>query len=135
MRGARSSLAVENRRGRCAVIWEIEAIYSEIHEKIAQVFLEISTMETTDTGFLHGLLRRLQESMSGQEQFHVLHQHFGEVGPASKALLLSTYAKLANLYPECRELVTPVIEYTLFPILMFGFVLNVQFSLGSCSFA
>lgn len=49
-----------------------------------------------------------QENMSGQGQFHVLHQHFMEVGPASKALLLSTYAKLANLYPECRELVTPV---------------------------
>lgn len=49
-----------------------------------------------------------QESMSGQAQFHVLHQHLAEVGPASKALLLSTYAKLANLYPECRELVTPV---------------------------
>lgn len=46
--------------------------------------------------------------MSGQDQFHVLHQHFMEVGPAAKALLLSTYAKLANLYPECRELVTPV---------------------------
>ncbi|CAM9208245.1 unnamed protein product, partial [Scytosiphon promiscuus] len=51
-----------------------------------------------------------QENMSGQDQFHVLHQHFMEVGPASKALLLSTYAKLANLYPECRELVTPVFE-------------------------
>lgn len=49
-----------------------------------------------------------QESMSGQDQFHVLHQHFMEVGPAAKALLLSTYAKLANLYPDCRELVTPV---------------------------
>ena len=46
--------------------------------------------------------------MSGQDQFRVLHQHFMDVGPAAKALLLSTYAKLANLYPECRELVTPV---------------------------
>ncbi|CAM9231402.1 unnamed protein product, partial [Ectocarpus sp. 13 AM-2016] len=51
-----------------------------------------------------------QDEMSGQDQFHVLHQHFMEVGPAAKALLLSTYAKLANLYPECRELVTPVFE-------------------------
>ncbi|CBJ29344.1 Coatomer protein complex, alpha sub-unit [Ectocarpus siliculosus] len=51
-----------------------------------------------------------QDKMSGQDQFHVLHQHFMEVGPAAKALLLSTYAKLANLYPECRELVTPVFE-------------------------
>ncbi|CAM9271765.1 unnamed protein product, partial [Discosporangium mesarthrocarpum] len=51
-----------------------------------------------------------QEGMSGQAQFHVLHQHFSHVGPASKALLLSTYAKIANLYPECQELVTPVFE-------------------------
>ncbi|CAN0535259.1 unnamed protein product, partial [Laminaria digitata] len=49
-----------------------------------------------------------QENMSGQDQFRVLHQHFMVVGAATKALLLSTYAKLANLYPECREQVTPV---------------------------
>ena len=48
--------------------------------------------------------------MSGQDQFHVLHQHLFDVGPAAKALLLSTYVKLANLYPECQDLVTPVRE-------------------------
>ncbi|CAM9930764.1 unnamed protein product, partial [Sphacelaria rigidula] len=51
-----------------------------------------------------------QEHKSGEDQFHVLHQHFADAGPAAKALLLSTYAKLANLYPECRDLVTPVFE-------------------------
>ena len=56
--------------------------------------------------------------MSGQDQFHVLHQHFMEVGPAAKALLLSTYAKLANLYPECRELVTPVRLFVLLNVVM-----------------
>lgn len=52
--------------------------------------------------------------MSGQDQFRVLHQHFMAVGAATKALLLSTYAKLANLYPECREQVTPVSMPALF---------------------
>lgn len=55
-----------------------------------------------------GFLFWFQENKSGEDQFHVLHQHFADAGPAAKALLLSTYAKLANLYPECRDLVTPV---------------------------
>jgi AP-2 complex subunit alpha len=48
--------------------------------------------------------------MGGASQFAVLHQHWADSTPATRALLLSTYAKLANLYPECRALVTPVFE-------------------------
>lgn len=49
-----------------------------------------------------------QEGMSGVDQFHTLHRHFLEAKPATRALLLSTYVKLGNLYPECRGLVEPV---------------------------
>lgn len=55
----------------------------------------------------HGVSTQ-QEGMSGQDQFEALHRHFPSVSTACKALLLSTYVKLANLYPECQELVTPV---------------------------
>jgi hypothetical protein len=51
-----------------------------------------------------------QEGMGGDAQFAALHQHWGAAPAATRALLLSTYAKLANLYPECRALVTPVFD-------------------------
>jgi len=40
----------------------------------------------------------------------VLQKHFGGTSARTKALLLSTYAKLENLYPEVRPLVQPVFE-------------------------
>lgn len=49
-----------------------------------------------------------KEGMSGTDQFNALHAHFLQVSPATRALLLSTYVKLANLYPECKDLVNPV---------------------------
>mmetsp|Transcript_20307 Transcript_20307/g.46068 ORF Transcript_20307/g.46068 Transcript_20307/m.46068 type:complete len:985 (-) Transcript_20307:533-3487(-) len=55
-----------------------------------------------------GFLIAEQPGMSGEEQFGVLHQHWPVVGRMTKAILISTYAKLANLYEECRPLVTPV---------------------------
>ena len=55
-----------------------------------------------------GFLIAERAGMSGEEQFHVLHQHWFNVGTSTKSILISTYAKLANLYEECRPLVAPV---------------------------
>jgi AP-2 complex subunit alpha len=46
--------------------------------------------------------------MSGEEQFRILHQHWATSDQQTRAILVSTYAKLANLYEECRPLVAPV---------------------------
>ena len=55
-----------------------------------------------------GFLIAERPGMSGEDQFHVLHQHWFNVDSKTKAILISTYAKLANLYEECRPLVAPV---------------------------
>eukprot|EP00571_Detonula_confervacea_P014705 CAMPEP_0172297618 /NCGR_PEP_ID=MMETSP1058-20130122/569_1 /TAXON_ID=83371 /ORGANISM="Detonula confervacea, Strain CCMP 353" /LENGTH=1006 /DNA_ID=CAMNT_0013006787 /DNA_START=1496 /DNA_END=4516 /DNA_ORIENTATION=+ len=55
-----------------------------------------------------GFLIAERPGMSGEEQFHVLHQHWFNVSTKTRAILVSTYAKLANLYEECRPLVAPV---------------------------
>jgi AP-2 complex subunit alpha len=48
--------------------------------------------------------------VGGAQQFAALHQHFSKCAPASKCILLSTYAKLQNLYPELRPIVQPIFE-------------------------
>jgi AP-2 complex subunit alpha len=48
--------------------------------------------------------------VSGLEQFAVLHQHFPKVSTNTKCLMLSTYVKIQNLYPELRSQVLPVFE-------------------------
>jgi len=55
-----------------------------------------------------GFLIAERAGMSGEEQFQVLHQHWFNVDTKTRAILISTYAKLANLYEECRPLVAPV---------------------------
>lgn len=45
---------------------------------------------------------------TGPEQFRTLHQHFARMGAPTKALLLSTYAKLLNLYPELKPAIESV---------------------------
>jgi AP-2 complex subunit alpha len=55
-----------------------------------------------------GFLIAERPGMSGEDQFHVLHQHWFIVGSKTRAILTTTYAKLANLYEECRPLVAPV---------------------------
>jgi AP-2 complex subunit alpha len=55
-----------------------------------------------------GFLIAERPGMSGDEQFRVLHQHWFTVDTGTRAILISTYAKLANLYEECRPLVAPV---------------------------
>lgn len=41
--------------------------------------------------------------IAGVQQFAVLHQHFPRVTPATKCILLSTYAKMQHLYPELKD--------------------------------
>lgn len=55
-----------------------------------------------------GFLIAERPGMSGEEQFRILHQHWATSDEKTRAILISTYAKLANLYEECRPLVAPV---------------------------
>ena len=55
-----------------------------------------------------GFLVAERPGMSGEYQFRVLHQHWATVSPQTKVIMVSTYAKLANLYEECRPLVAPI---------------------------
>jgi len=55
-----------------------------------------------------GFLIAERPGMSGEEQFRILHQHWATCSHQTRAILVSTYAKLANLYEECRPLVAPV---------------------------
>lgn len=55
-----------------------------------------------------GFLIAERPGMSGEEQFRILHQHWQNADDTTRAILISTYAKLANLYEECRPLVAPV---------------------------
>jgi AP-2 complex subunit alpha len=55
-----------------------------------------------------GFLIAERPGMSGEEQFRILHQHWATSENHTRAILLTAYAKLANLYEECRPLVAPV---------------------------
>jgi len=55
-----------------------------------------------------GFLVAERPGMSGEEQFRILHQHWHISNAETRGILISTYAKLANLYEECRPLVAPV---------------------------
>lgn len=49
-------------------------------------------------------------TVSGAEQFEALRQHMGRVSDATKALLLSSFAKMHNLYPELGPAVREVLS-------------------------
>ena len=46
--------------------------------------------------------------MGGYDQFTALHQHFGKCGVKTQAILLTSYAKLLNLYPETKDVISDV---------------------------
>ena len=48
--------------------------------------------------------------MSGYDQFHALHQHFPSVSLKTKAILLTTYVKMFNLYPDIRDTISAVFQ-------------------------
>lgn len=49
-------------------------------------------------------------AIAGAQQFAAIHQHFMKCGTAAKCILLSTYCKMQNLYPELRPAITPIFE-------------------------
>ena len=51
-----------------------------------------------------------KEEMGGYEQFIALQQHYGQVSPKSKALLLTSYVKLMNLYPALKDMICEVLR-------------------------
>lgn len=48
------------------------------------------------------------QPISGAQQFAVLHQHFPKCSASTRALLLSSYAKMANLYTELTSTLEPI---------------------------
>lgn len=46
--------------------------------------------------------------MSGLDQFSALQHHFPRMSDRVQALILTSYAKLINLYPDCRQPITEV---------------------------
>ncbi len=49
--------------------------------------------------------------MIREEQFGVLHQHCSTVDVQMRAILISTYAELANFYEKYQSLVAPVFAH------------------------
>ena len=49
-------------------------------------------------------------AITGAQQFAAVHQHFTKCGPVTKCILLSTYCKLQNLYPELLPAIRPIFE-------------------------
>lgn len=50
------------------------------------------------------------DPVSGDDQFNALITHFDDVGNSSKAILLHTFGKMINLYPEQAELLKEAIK-------------------------
>jgi AP-2 complex subunit alpha len=48
--------------------------------------------------------------MSGYDQFVALQQHFARCQVKTCALLLTSYAKIMNLYPDCKDIVMDVFQ-------------------------
>ena len=49
-----------------------------------------------------------KEGMSGYDQFAALHQHFHRCSVKVCALLLTSYVKIMNLYPDCKDIIMEV---------------------------
>lgn len=50
----------------------------------------------------------IAESYSGKQLFEVIHKHFHTASPRTKALLLSSYVKLCNSFPDLKVTITNV---------------------------
>ena len=59
-------------------------------------------------GYILGEFGHLLENVSGKQQFDALHKHFQSASVETKALLLSTFMKFVNLYPE--ELLEEIVD-------------------------
>jgi AP-2 complex subunit alpha len=60
--------------------------------------------------YLLGEYADLLPSISPIELFRMLHRHFGIAPISTKSMLLTSYAKLTNLFPEIRQDVVRVLE-------------------------
>jgi len=49
-------------------------------------------------------------AIAGAQQFAALHQHFTKCTNATKCILLSSYCKMQNLYPELLPAIRPIFE-------------------------
>ena len=77
-----------------------EAIFKVLEgEKVHETAICVGGYILGEFGYLIA-----EEPGRGQDiQFHNLHKHFPNVSASTKALLLSTYIKFENLYPEMKE--------------------------------
>src|SRR5690606_2494893 len=55
-----------------------------------------------------GFLTAEQPGRSGAEQFNALHQDFTSVSAKARSLLLSSYVKLNDNFPELTPMIQPV---------------------------
>jgi AP-2 complex subunit alpha len=91
--------------------------HPDTHEHAAQKLLEsVQSKYCHDTALVLAsyLLGEIgvnicdRPGMSGYDQFAALHQHFLLASSRSQAILLTTYMKLYNLYPDVRELISDI---------------------------
>ena len=91
--------------------------YVEVHEYAAQKMLEsvqnkfCHEVAVALSGYLLGEVGVNiceKPGMGGYDQFTALHQHFGKCGVKTQAILLTSYAKLLNLYPETKDVISDV---------------------------
>ena len=50
--------------------------------------------------------------VAGYDQFAALHQHYSSSSLKTQAMLLTCYAKIANMYPDTREMISDLFEKT-----------------------
>lgn len=93
------------------IVTNNEQLQQYAAQEVYNLILEPPVHETMVkvAGYILGEFGHLIE-VEGKDQFHQLHKHFNMVTPTTKAMLLSTYMKLANLYEEVGPIVTPVFK-------------------------
>ena len=98
---------------------QIVTNHQEVHDYAAEKMLESVQSKwchetcVTLAGYLLGEIGVNiceKPGMGGYDQFSALHQHFPMVSTKSQAILLTTYMKLLNLYPETCGDITNVFE-------------------------
>jgi AP-2 complex subunit alpha len=90
---------------------------TEVHEYAAQKMLEsvqnkfCHEVAVALAGYLLGevgvnICEKL--GMGGYDQFAALHQHYHRCSSKTQAILLTTYMKLVNLYPDTKDVILDV---------------------------
>ncbi len=57
-----------------------------------------------------GFLIAEEAGKSGEMQFRILQQHWAVVSPPTRAIMLTAFAKMSNLYAETKPLIQPIFE-------------------------